>query len=123
MPVDRIGYVHVLAHTIEGLGSAEWARENLRMLVIEPCRYRVGWGSENDLDACLAHGIHDAIHPRVLKLSILWFPQAPGGLTHANDVQARLFHQADVVIEPFVWLVLVVIGRSVKDRWKIKSGG
>ena len=63
-------------------GSAEMSAgdaigQDLRMLVRHPRGNRIGGRAENHLDAGLAHGIHDVVHPRVLEVAILRFPQAP----------------------------------------------
>jgi hypothetical protein len=74
--------------------------ENLRMLVRHPCGNGIRGRAEDDLDSGLAHRVHNAVHPCILKSAVLGLPQAPGGFAHANDVQAGSLHQGNVFVEP-----------------------
>ena len=69
------------------------------MLVGHPCGNGIGGRAEDHLDAGLAHGVDDAIHPRIVELAVFGLPQAPGGLAHADHVQARGLHQGNVLVQ------------------------
>jgi hypothetical protein len=93
------------------------------MLMGHPGGNGIGGSSEDDLDAGFPHSFDDAIHPRVVELAVFGLPQAPGGLAHADDVDAGGFHQGNVFFQAgglISWHVLVVVGRAVKDGWKVE---
>jgi hypothetical protein len=75
----------------------------------------VGGRAHDDLDARLAHGIDDAVHPGVFEIAVFGLPQAPGRLAHADDGDARGLHQRDVFVEALVGHVFVVVGCAVED--------
>ena len=77
-PVIRVISVHVLSHAITNIRTARRARQNFRVCPCHPRRDRIGWCSHDDLYSCFAHRPHHAIHPGILELSVLRFPQAPG---------------------------------------------
>ena len=88
------------------------------MLVGHPRGNGVGRRAEDDLDAGLAHGIDDAIHPRVIELAVFGLPEAPCGLAHANDVEAGGLHEGDIFFEAGSLVarhVLVVVGGAVEN--------
>ena len=91
------------------------------MLVRHPRGNRIGGRTEDDLDAGLAHRVHDAVHPRVLELTVFRLPQAPGGLAHADHVEAGGLHQGDILFEAgglIAGHVLVVVGGAVEHGWE-----
>ena len=92
------------------------------MLMGHPCGNGIRGRAENDFDAGLAHGVHHAVHPRVFELAVFGLPQAPGGLAHADHVEAGIMHEGNVFVQAFVGHVLVVVGRAVEDGGEIKSG-
>jgi hypothetical protein len=100
--------------------------ENLGVGVDHPCGDGVGGRAHDDLDAGVAHGVDDAVHPGVFEVAVFGLPEAPGGLAHADDADAGFLHQGDVFSETFGWAVLVVgrrrpghvfvvVGRAVED--------
>ncbi len=113
-PVRRTIGVHILPHPVADRCSAQRPRQDLRVFVIHPRRNRIRRRSHNHLDPRLAHCIYNAVHPRVLKLSVLRLPQAPGGLPHPHHCQPCLFHQRDIFIQPLIGHVFVVIRCAVK---------
>ncbi len=96
------------------------------MLMRHPCGNRVGRRAEDDLDSGLAHGVDDAVHPRIVELAVFGLPQAPGGLAHAHHVEAGGLHQGDVLVEAGSLVgpghVLVVVGGAVEDGGKVQVG-
>ena len=95
------------------------------MLVGHPCGNGIGWRAEDDLDAGLAHGVDDAVHPRVVELAVFGLPQAPGGLAHADDIEAGGLHQGDVFVEAGSLVsghVLVVVGSAVEHGGEVQVG-
>ncbi len=115
--------VHVLAHAVKGLAAAEFAYEDLRVLMVEPGGDVVGGRAEDDFDAGFGHGIDDAIHPCVFKAAVFGLPEAPGGFAHAHDVEACGLHHGYVLIEAVVGLVLAVIGGAVEDLRDVGRDG
>ena len=101
----------------DGVGALV-AREDFGVGVDHPGGHGVGGSAQDDLDAGLAHGVDDRVHPGVFKVAVLRLPEAPGGLAHADDVDAGGFHQGNVFFQAgglISWHVLVVVGRAVKD--------
>ena len=125
----RIG-VHVLPHAVgAGHGRAavgtESIREDLRVLVGHPRGNGIGGRAEDDLDAGLAHGVDDAVHPGVVEVAVFGLPQAPGGLAHAHDVEARGLHQGDIFVETgglVTGHVLVVVSDAVEHSGEAEIG-
>ncbi len=126
----RVG-VHVLAHAIgacHGLtaehAARETAGEDLGVLMRHPGWNRISGCAENYLDAVLAHGVDDVVHPCVVKAAVFGFPEAPGGFAHAHDVESGSFHQRDVFVEPRGLIpghVFVVVRNAVEDGWEIEG--
>ena len=87
----------------------------------------VGGRAHDDLDAGLAHGVDDAVHPGVLEVAVGGLPEAPGGLAHAHYADAGVFHQGDVFLETAGLQVgghvLVVVGGAVENIGMIAPGG
>ena len=90
-----------------------------------PRRNRVCRRTEDDFDASLAHGVHDAIHPGVVELAVFGLPEAPGGLAHAHNVEAGGLHERNILFKPdalgigrVLRHVLVVVGDSVEHSGK-----
>jgi len=94
------------------------------VLMGHPCGNGISGRAENDLDAGLAHGIDHAVHPRIVELTVFGLPQAPGGLAHANHIEAGGMHEGDVLVQAVVGHVLVVIGGAVEDGgvFKVRRG-
>ncbi len=128
----RVG-VHILAHAVGALhaGTAEHATgqaigQDLRMLVGHPGGNGVGRCSKNHLDAGLSHRVDDAIHPRVIKLTVGRLPEAPGGFAHANDVDAGGFHQGYILVEAGGLIsghVFVVVGGAIENGGEVERPG
>ena len=125
----RIG-VHVLPHAVgAGHGRAavgtESIREDLRVLMGHPHRDGIRGRAEDDLDAGLAHSVDDAIHPPIVEVAVFGLPQAPGGLAHAHDVEARGLHQGDIFVETgglVTGHVLVVVSDAVEHSGEAEIG-
>src|SRR6516225_365551 len=85
------------------------------MAPAHPGRNGIGRRPHDHPDARGMHRIDDAVHPGMFKSAFFRFPKAPCRLTHSDHGQARPRHQLDVLFEPFVGHVLVVVGSPVKD--------
>ena len=118
--IDGAVDVHVLAHAVEGFGAAKRAGEDFGMRVVQPGGDGVGGRAHDDLDAGLAHGIDDAVHPGVFEVAVFRLPEAPGGFAHAHDGEAGLLHQGDVFVEALVGVVFAVVGGAVKDGGEVR---
>ena len=69
------------------------------MLVGHPGGNGIGGRAQDHLDAGLAHGVDHAVHPGVVELAVLRLPQAPGGLAHADHVEAGGLHQGHIFFQ------------------------
>ncbi len=107
--------VHVLPGPIRCLPPAQVRHQDLGVLAVEPGRNRVGRRAENHLDAGPVEPVEDALHPGELEHPVARLPARPGGFAEPDHGKAGLLHQPDVVVEPLVGHVLVVVGRAVED--------
>ncbi len=73
-------------------------REDFRMFFGEPDGRRGGRRAEHDLDAVMAHDVHDAAQPEEIVFALFGFAEAPGKLADADDVDAGLGHQRGVAL-------------------------
>jgi hypothetical protein len=78
-------------------------REDFGVLVRHPGGDGIGGRAEDDLDAGLAHGVDDAVHPGVFEAAVFGLPEAPGGLAHADDVEAGAFMRATSLARRATW--------------------
>src|ERR1051325_2848336 len=121
--IGRIGDVHVLAHAVGGTLAVEARDQNLRVLMIEPGGDGISGRAHDDFDSGLAHALDDLIHPCKIELAVARLPQPPTGLAHANDSDARILHHLDILVEPLVGHVLVIVRDAVKHCLHARSPG
>ncbi len=114
--------VHVLAHAVRVLRAVELGRQDFRMLARHPRGDRIGGRAHDDLDAGLAHRVDDAVHPRRLEAAVLRLPQAPCRFAQAHDVEAGRLDHLDVLVQPLVGHVFVIVRRAVQDGREVRLG-
>ena len=83
---------------------------DLRVAAGQPWRGGVGRRTKNDFDAALVGTIEHRREPIQVKLSVLWLPGGPDGFPDPDDREASFGHQVQVGVQPWAWLVLVVVG-------------
>jgi len=118
--------VHILAHPVADFAAAEVAGVELGVRLGHPGGHGVGGRAHDDLDAGLAHGVDDAVHPGVFEVAVGGLPEAPGGLAHADDGDAGVLHQRDVLFKAagleVGGHVLVVVGRAIEYGGQRRAG-
>jgi predicted dehydrogenase len=92
------------------LARAELARD-LRVRDHQPRRDRVGGRAEDDIDPHPVSGVERRPEPLELELAVSRFPGAPDRFADPDETEARLFHQAQVLVDPVDVEVLGVVGR------------
>ena len=65
------------------------------------------------------HRIDHAVHPGMLEGAVLGLPKAPCRLADAHHAHAGILHQRDVLYQPLIGHVLVVVGRAIEDRLEL----
>ena len=88
-------------------------RENLRVLLQQPNRWRSGGCGQHDFDAVLGEDVHRPAQPCEIVFALLAFAQAPAELAHAHDVHAGMFHELRVLVPSrFGFLRRSVVGKD-----------
>ena len=115
--------IHVLAHAVRVLRAVEFRRQDFRMLARHPRGDRIRGRAHDDLDAGLAHCVDDAVHPRRVEAAVLRLPQAPRRFAQAHDVEAGRLDHLDVLVQPLVGHVFVIVRGAVQDGREVGLRG
>ena len=85
---DLTGAVHTLALMCHS--------QNCRIHFYQPGWNRIGWCTDDDVNACFFHGIQHLGHRGKIKLAFLLFVSTPGGFCDTDYIDACGFHHFDV---------------------------
>src|SRR6266480_2104296 len=113
--VSWVRKIRVLAVTVIKVLPTEARHDNLWMFPIEPGGNGSGRRANDDADPSGAELIHHAIHPGEFKFAVFRLPQPPTEFPDADDRDACLLHQLDILVYPFVWHVFRIIRNAVQD--------
>ncbi|MNZ88019.1 hypothetical protein D3C78_1069000 [compost metagenome] len=95
--IDGMGNIHNLTSAVFA-----WAlrghRQYIGMLLHHPCGNRIGWRSDNDMNACLMHRVQHSIHGAEIKYAVLRLMRAPGRFCDPNGIDTGRLHHPDILV-------------------------
>ena len=109
--VGRVHDVHDLASAVS-LPSVFIREEDLRILLHQPGRHRVGRRADDDIHAHPITQFQRFNQNREIEFPVARLPCAPGRLRDPDHVDARVLHHLKVFLCPFIRHIFRIVRRS-----------
>ena len=103
--------IHILSCTVNILSVVRECK-NIRILLCQPGRDRIGRCADNDRDSVFCCGIQHLVKMREIKYAVSWLDGAPCGLRNTDRVHSGFCHHLHVLLYTVIRKIFRVVGST-----------